>query len=99
MTVRSALSRINEILDQVLNEQEGDFDATSRFAIAWYRKHGYGVGRFGDADNIARARNTSDATMARDEILTSRTGNVQLIQPGKQSRTYDVLKAHQQKKR
>ena len=28
MTVRSALARINEILDQVLNEQEGDFDAT-----------------------------------------------------------------------
>ncbi len=32
MTVRSALARINEILDQVLNEQEGDFDSTSRFA-------------------------------------------------------------------
>ena len=45
MTVRSALARINEILDQVLNEQEGDFDATSRFAIAWYRQHGYGVGQ------------------------------------------------------
>ena len=27
MTVRSALTRINEILDQVLNEQEDDFDA------------------------------------------------------------------------
>ena len=35
MTVRSALARINEILDQVLNEQEGDFDAATRFAIAW----------------------------------------------------------------
>ena len=42
MTVRSALARINEILDQVLNEQEGDFDAATRFAIAWYRHHGYG---------------------------------------------------------
>ncbi len=30
MTVRSALARINEILDQVLNEQEGDFDAATR---------------------------------------------------------------------
>ena len=46
MTVRAALSRINEILDQVLNEQEGDFDSTSRFAIAWYRQHGYGIGNF-----------------------------------------------------
>ena len=39
MTVRSALARINEILDEVLSEQEGDFDATTRFAIAWYRQH------------------------------------------------------------
>ena len=48
MTVRSALARINEILDQVLNEQEGDFDAATRFAIAWYRQHGYDDGKFGD---------------------------------------------------
>ncbi len=92
MSVRSALSRINEILDQVLNEQEGDFDSTSRFAIAWYRQHGYGVGRFGDADNLARARNTSVDTMDRDEILTSRAGNVQLIKPADLSWDYDVLK-------
>lgn len=92
MTVRSALSRINEILDQVLNEQEGDFDATSRFAIAWYRQHGYGAGKFGDADNLARARNTSVDTMDRDEILTSRAGNVQLIKPSDLSWDYDVLK-------
>lgn len=92
MTVRSALARINEILDRVLNEQEGDFDPTSRFAIAWYRQHGYGVGRFGDADNLARARNTSVDAMDRDEILTSRAGNVQLIKPSDLSWDYDVLK-------
>ena len=92
MTVRSALSRINETLDQVLNEQEGDFDATSRFAIAWYRQHGYGVGRFGDADNLARARNTSVDVMDRDEILSSRAGVVQLIKPADLPWDYDVLK-------
>ncbi len=91
MTVRSALSRINEILDHVLNEQEGDFDATSRFAIAWYRQHGYGVGKFGDADGLARARNTSVDVMDRDEILTSRAGNVQLIKPADLPWDYDVL--------
>ncbi len=92
MTVRSALARINEILDVVLAEQEGDFDSTSRFAIAWYRQHGYGVGKFGDADNLARARNTSVDVMDREEILTSRAGNVQLIKPADLSWDYDVLK-------
>jgi putative DNA methylase len=91
MTVRSALSRINEILDRVLNEQEGDFDAASRFAIAWYRQHGYGTGKFGDADNLARARNTSVDLMDRDGILTSRAGTVQLIKPASLSWDYDVV--------
>lgn len=91
MTVRSALARINEILDQVLNEQEGDFDTTTRFALAWYRQHGYAVGKFGDADNLARARNTSIDVLDRDGILTSRAGNVQLIRPTDLSWDYDVL--------
>jgi putative DNA methylase len=92
MTVRSALSRINEILDQVLNEQEGDFDSPSRFAIAWYRQHGYGVGTFGDANNLANARNTTVDVMDRDGILTSRAGKVQLIKPVDLSWDYDPVK-------
>lgn len=92
MTVRSALARINGVLDRVLNEQEGDFDSSSRFAIAWYRQHGYGVGKFGDADSLARARNTNVDVMDRDCILTSRAGNVQLIKPADLPRNYDVLK-------
>ncbi len=91
MTVRSALARINEILDQVLNEQEGDFDSSSRFAIAWYRQHGYGVGKFGSADGLARARNTSVEVMDRNQILSSRAGNVQLLSPVSLSDEYDVL--------
>jgi putative DNA methylase len=91
MTVRSALARINEILDQVLNEQEGDFDSTSRFALGWYRQNGYGVGRFGDADNLARARNTSVDVMDRGGIVMSRGGNVQLIKPADLCGQYDVV--------
>lgn len=91
MTVRSALARINEILDQVLSEQEGDFDSTTRFAIAWYRQHGYNTGTFGDADNLARARNTSVERMDRDEILISRAGKVALIKPGDTPAGYDAL--------
>ncbi|MCM3484696.1 DUF1156 domain-containing protein [Kocuria rosea] len=91
MTVRSALARINEILDQVLNEQEGDFDATTRFAIAWYRQHGYGTGHFGVADGLARARNTSVEAMDREGVLTSRAGKVSLIRPADLPSNYDVL--------
>lgn len=91
MSVRSALARINEVLDQVLNEQEGDFDATSRFAIAWYRQHGYGTGAFGDANNLANARNTTVDAMDRGGILSSRAGKVHLIKPSDLEADYDVL--------
>lgn len=91
MTVRSALARINEILDQVLAEQEGDFDSATRFAIAWYRQNGYSTGKFGDADNLARARGTAVDAMDRAGILTSRAGKVTLIRPAETPEDYDVL--------
>ncbi|MGV1008082.1 MAG: DUF1156 domain-containing protein [Dermatophilaceae bacterium] len=91
MTVRAALARINEILDQVLNAQEGEFDATTRFAIAWYRQHAYTTGKFGDADNVARARNTSVDAMARHGILKSAGGKVTLHKPADLSAAYDTL--------
>ncbi|VAZ63158.1 DUF1156 domain-containing protein [Mycobacterium kansasii] len=91
MTVRSALARINEVLDEVLSEQEGDFDATTRFAIAWFRTHGYAEGKFGDADNLARARNTSVATLERAGVLSSRAGKVRLYRPADLRGDYDVL--------
>lgn len=90
MKVRSALARINEILDQVLNEQEGDFDPATRFAVAWYRQYGYRTGTFGEADNLARARNTSVDTLARDEILTSAAGKVKLFSPADLRSDYNV---------
>lgn len=91
MTVRSALVSINSVLDEVLNEQEGDYDSTTRFAIAWYRQHGYVAGRFGDADSLARARNTSVEMMARDGILKSFGGKVALLKPIDLEAEYDVL--------
>jgi len=91
MTVRSALARINEILDQVLNEMEGDFDATTRFALAWYRLHGYITGPYGDAEKIALQRVASVASMGRDGILTSGGGKVTLLRPPDMPTAYDVL--------
>ncbi|WP_416063785.1 DUF1156 domain-containing protein [Rhodococcus indonesiensis] len=81
MTVRAALARINEILDEVLAEQEGDFDPDTRFAIAWFRQHGFDAGSFGDADSMARARNASLDHLERSGILISRAGKVALLSP------------------
>lgn len=91
MSVRSALARINEVLDELLTEQEGDFDPTTRFAIAWYRSNGYEAGAFGDAENLARARATAVSAMERGGILSARAGKVKLYQPTDLSDGYDVI--------
>ena len=36
LSVREALALINQTLDEALAEQEGDFDADSRWALAWF---------------------------------------------------------------
>lgn len=89
MPVRAALARINEVLDEVLAEQEGDFDSDTRFAIAWFRQYGFEPGKYGDADNIARARNASIDHLDQAGILTSRAGRVTLIAPDKLAADYD----------
>lgn len=92
MPVRSALAHINEMLDEVLTEQEGDFDAITRFALAWYRGHGYESAQYGDAEDLARARGTAVSLMERSGILTARAGRVQLFRPTDLAADYDVLK-------
>lgn len=91
MTVRAALARINEILDQVLSEQEGDFDSHTRFAITWYKQHGYATGKFGDANSIAQARNTTINDLVRAGVVKSSAGNASLIAPAGLPEDYDVL--------
>lgn len=90
MTVRSALARINEVLDELLTEQEGDFDPATRFAISWYRSNGFHAGAFGDAENLARARATAVSAMERGGILSARAGKVQLYRPADLPHDYDV---------
>ncbi|OBY30524.1 DUF1156 domain-containing protein [Mycolicibacter kumamotonensis] len=89
MRVRAALAHINEVLDEVLAEQEGDFDPDTRFAIAWFRQYGFDPGSYGDADNIARARNASVDHLDYAGILTSRAGKVTLLAPDKLDDDYD----------
>ena len=85
MSVREALALINQILDEVLAEQEGDFDADSRWAVAWFEQHGFDDGDYGDAETLSKAKNTSVAGMVEAGILKSRAGRVQLLRPAELS--------------
>jgi len=81
MTVREALALINQTLDEVLAEQEGDFDAETRWAVAWFEQLGFNEGPFGDAETLSKAKNTSVETLAETGLLASRAGKVRLFRP------------------
>ena len=81
VSVREALALINQILDEVLAEQEGDFDADSRWAVAWFEQHGFDDGDFGAAEILSKAKNTSVDGMVQAGILRSRGGQVRLLRP------------------
>ncbi len=79
MTVRTALAVINETLDEVLAEQEGEFDADTRFAIAWFEQYAFNEGPYGEADVLARAKNTAVNGLEEAGIAKAKAGKVRLI--------------------
>ena len=81
LSVREALALINQILDEVLAEQEGDFDADSRWAVAWFEEHGFDQGDYGVAEMLSKAKNTSVTGMVDAGILASGAGTVRLLRP------------------
>jgi len=92
MTVREALSLINEVLDEALAEQEGDFDADSRWALAWFEVYGFDAGEYGVAETLSKAKNTSVSGMVEAEILASKAGKVRLLKPEELPADWDPAK-------
>ena len=79
LTVKQALALINEKLDTVLAEQEGDFDADTRWALAWFEQSGFAEGEYGVAETLSKAKNTSVHGMVEAGILLSKSGKVRLL--------------------
>ena len=79
LSVRDALALINQTLDEVLAEQEGDFDADTRWAVAWFEQQGFSEGEFGVAETLSKAKNTSVAGMVEANIVSSKRGKVRLL--------------------
>lgn len=69
MSVRDALAAINQALDVVLAEQEAEFDADTRWAIAWHSEYGFDEGSAGTAETLSKAKNTSIEGLVRAGIL------------------------------
>ncbi len=79
LSVRDALTLINQTLEETLAEQEGDFDADTRWAVAWFEQAGFLEGEFGVAETLSKAKNTSVDGMIEAGILKAGGGKVRLL--------------------
>lgn len=89
LAVRDALTLINQTLDEALAEQEGDFDADSRWALAWFEQFGFADGEYGVAETLSTAKNTSVMGLEEAGILKSGRGKVRLLKASELPANWD----------
>lgn len=81
MSVKTALTLINQILDEVLSENDGDLDSMSRFCLKWYLLFGWDEAPYGDAENMVTSANVTVRGLEESGVLRSGAGKVRLIRP------------------
>jgi putative DNA methylase len=94
MRVRTALALINQTLDEVLSEQEGEFDPDTRWALAWFEQHAFEDGPYGDAEVLATAKALSVSALDETKILHSRAGKVRLVRRDELSADWNPTTEH-----
>jgi putative DNA methylase len=73
MSVRTALTLINRFF------AEDDFDHDTQFCLHWFDNSGWAVGRFGEADVLARAKGTAVNGLVQAGVVESSGGNLRLF--------------------
>jgi putative DNA methylase len=91
LAVREALALINHTLDEALAEQEGDFDADSRWALTWFDQMGFAEGEYGVAEQLSKSKNTAVAGMVQAGIIASKSGRVRLLKPNELPADWDPI--------
>lgn len=89
LPVRQALALINQTLDEALAEQEGDFDADTRWALAWFEQMGFAEGEFGVAEQLSKAKNTAVAGLVEAGLIAAGKGKVRLLKPAELPTDWD----------
>ncbi len=90
VSVREALGLINRTLDEALAQQEGEFDADTRWALAWFEQSGFSEGEYGLAETLSKAKVTSVGGMVDKGIVRSGGGKVRLLRPSELSEGWDA---------
>ncbi len=89
--VHEALTLINQTLDEVLAEQEGDFDSETGWSVAWFDQFGFNEGPYGEAETLSKARNTALNALVSAGVVKSSAGKVRLLRVDELPKDWDPL--------
>lgn len=81
MSVRTALSLINTIKDEVLGEAVEELDRDTRWAVTWFSEHAFDVGEAGKANLLANAQATAVNALVAAGIVEVKGNQVRLYRP------------------
>jgi len=73
----------------VLAEQEGDFDADTRWALTWFDQMGFAEGDYGVAETLSKAKNTSVQGIVEAGVAVAGAGKVRLLKPAELPADWD----------
>jgi putative DNA methylase len=79
LRVRTALQLINRALDEALAEQEGEYDAETRWAVSWFKQYSMNAGEYGIAETLSKAKNTTVQSLVDARFLEAKAGKVRLL--------------------
>jgi putative DNA methylase len=77
--VEHALRMIDAARAEVQDEQEGELDSESRFAVRWWATHGWGAGTFDAANRTAQPLGIGVDDAVRAQVATSHANKVSLL--------------------
>jgi putative DNA methylase len=82
MSVSTALGLISQVTAEVLDEFVGDLDNETRWAMGWFRDHGFEAGTYDDAEKLCKATITSLDGLIKAGVATGAKGRVRLWSRG-----------------
>ena len=89
MNVHEALILINRAITDYLNPDSGNSDNDTLFCSDWFSQYGWGEGKFGEADTLARAKGTSVDGVKEAGVIESGGGKVRLLKWGEYPSDWD----------
>ena len=92
MTVKTALSLINRVWEEIENELDTNFDAETQVALAWFATYGFDAKPSGDLITLANAKNVPLGTLFKAGVFQDLHGRAALMPRGELPKDWSPAK-------